>query len=179
VAASEELIATAPAAGVESVTLEGFLDSIALVADTDEIDADAGAVTLMTLHSAKGLEFPVVFLTGLEEGVFPHSRSMLEPEELEESGALPCRITRARAPAARTRPSPHPGLRSGGVPALPPRDPGGAAPADQRAAVRAGLASAPALPKPRPTRTSVPSRPQSHARWGEGLLVGIQREGAT
>ncbi len=55
--------------------LEAFLDSIALVADTDELDAEAGGVTLMTLHSAKGLEFPVVFLTGLEEGVFPHSRS--------------------------------------------------------------------------------------------------------
>ena len=61
---------------MESVTLEAFLDSIALVADTDELDAEAGGVTLMTLHSAKGLEFPVVFLTGLEEGVFPHSRSM-------------------------------------------------------------------------------------------------------
>ena len=53
------------------MTLEAFLDSIALVADTDEIDAEAGGVTLMTLHSAKGLEFPVVFLTGLEEGRLP------------------------------------------------------------------------------------------------------------
>ncbi len=96
VAASEELIASQLAAGVESVTLEAFLDSIALVADTDEIDAEAGGVTLMTLHSAKGLEFPVVFLTGLEEGVFPHSRSMQEPEELEEERRL-CYVGITRA----------------------------------------------------------------------------------
>ena len=79
----EELVAAAEdfthAAG--EATLEAFLDSVALMTDIDELkDADS-RVTLMTLHSAKGLEFPVVFLTGLEEGVFPHARSMNDPEQ--------------------------------------------------------------------------------------------------
>ncbi len=143
---------------MESVTLEAFLDSIALVADTDELDAEAGGVTLMTLHSAKGLEFPVVFLTGLEEGVFPHSRSMQEPEELEEERRL-CYvgITRARerlmlSYALHRRIQ---GYGVGGALALPARDPGGPAPPDQRAPGRAGpRAAAPASPSPRPTTIS-------------------------
>ena len=69
-------------------TLDDFLDGVALMSDVDELkDADS-RVTLMTLHSAKGLEFPAVFLTGLEEGVFPHARSMNEPEEIEEERRL-------------------------------------------------------------------------------------------
>src|SRR6266496_2919723 len=88
VAASEEFVATQEAAGAESVPLEAFLDSIALVADVDSLDEDADGVTLMTIHSAKGLEFAAVFLTGLEEGVFPHSRSMDDAEELEEERRL-------------------------------------------------------------------------------------------
>ena len=71
--AAEEFVTGQQALGLTEVTLESFLDSIALVADTDELDPESGGVTLMTLHSAKGLEFPVVFLTGMEEGVFPHS----------------------------------------------------------------------------------------------------------
>jgi DNA helicase-2/ATP-dependent DNA helicase PcrA len=72
-------------------TLEDFLELVALVADADEVpDADdaGGVVTLMTLHTAKGLEFPVVFLTGLEDGVFPHMRSLGDPKELEEERRL-------------------------------------------------------------------------------------------
>ncbi|HEX4776632.1 MAG TPA: UvrD-helicase domain-containing protein [Acidimicrobiia bacterium] len=84
--------------------VQAFLEAVSLVTDmdTDEDDAepdgrDRSNVTLMTLHAAKGLEFPVVFLTGLEDGVFPHARSLGEPEELEEERRL-CYvgITRAR-----------------------------------------------------------------------------------
>src|SRR5215211_1848136 len=81
----------------EFQTVDEFLEQIALVADTDQIEDDDSKVTLMTLHSAKGLEFPVVFLVGAEEGVFPHIRALTEPEELEEERRLAyVGITRAR-----------------------------------------------------------------------------------
>jgi DNA helicase-2/ATP-dependent DNA helicase PcrA len=84
-----------------SATLAGFLEQVALVADADQIPSDdpehQGVVTLMTLHTAKGLEFPVVFLTGLEDGVFPHMRAMSDNSELEEERRLAyVGITRAR-----------------------------------------------------------------------------------
>ncbi|HEX3670169.1 MAG TPA: DUF3553 domain-containing protein [Candidatus Cybelea sp.] len=72
----------------DAPSLAGFLANIALVSDLDSLDDDASYVTLMTLHSAKGLEFSNVFLTGLEEGVFPHSRTLTEPAELEEERRL-------------------------------------------------------------------------------------------
>ncbi len=79
-------------ANSEDKSLTGFLTDLALVADIDKLDDDgqknSEAVTLMTLHSAKGLEFPVVFLIGMEEGVFPHSRSLMEEEEMEEERRL-------------------------------------------------------------------------------------------
>jgi len=77
--------------------LATFLESVSLVADSDEISEDASDVVLMTLHTAKGLEFPVVFMVGMEDGVFPHLRSMGEPHELEEERRLAyVGITRAR-----------------------------------------------------------------------------------
>lgn len=77
--------------------LEVFLESTALVADIDEWDEGAGAVTLMTLHTAKGLEFPAVFVAGMEDGVFPHMRSLGDPAELEEERRLAyVGITRAQ-----------------------------------------------------------------------------------
>ena len=81
---------------VETPTLLGFLDRSALVSDADEVGARPG-VTLMTVHNAKGLEFPVVFLAGLEENVFPHSRSRANDDDIEEERRL-CyvAITRAR-----------------------------------------------------------------------------------
>ncbi|MGE6379483.1 DNA helicase PcrA [Peribacillus muralis] len=73
-------------------SLVGFLTDLALVADIDQLDENSeeatNTVTLMTLHSAKGLEYPVVFLLGLEEGVFPHSRSLMDEEEMEEERRL-------------------------------------------------------------------------------------------
>ena len=86
----------------EVIALEDFLEQVSLVADADEIpdteEAEAaGVVTLMTLHTAKGLEFPVVFLTGMEDGTFPHLRSLADPKELEEERRLAyVGITRAR-----------------------------------------------------------------------------------
>ncbi|MGN1095270.1 MAG: ATP-dependent helicase, partial [Eubacteriales bacterium] len=81
----------------ESATLEGFLEDIALVADVDNYDENADAVVLMTIHSSKGLEFPVVFLPGMEEELFPSSRSVMSAEELEEERRLMyVAITRAK-----------------------------------------------------------------------------------
>jgi DNA helicase II / ATP-dependent DNA helicase PcrA len=82
----------------EAPDLTGFLERVSLVADADEIpDDDEGVVTLMTLHTAKGLEFPVVFLTGMEDGIFPHVRSLGSETELEEERRLAyVGITRAR-----------------------------------------------------------------------------------
>ena len=86
--------------GDAGATLEDFLEQVALVADADAIpdaDGNGGVVTLMTLHTAKGLEFPVVFLTGMEDGVFPHLRTLGDPQELEEERRLAyVGITRAR-----------------------------------------------------------------------------------
>jgi DNA helicase-2/ATP-dependent DNA helicase PcrA len=77
--------------------LEDFLERVSLVADADEIpDADGGLLTLMTLHTAKGLEFPVVFLTGMEEGIFPHQRATDRNEMEEERRLAYVGITRAR-----------------------------------------------------------------------------------
>ncbi|HEX7405453.1 MAG TPA: DNA helicase PcrA [Candidatus Nanopelagicaceae bacterium] len=75
----------------EEISLSGFLEQVSLVADADEIpdgEDHGGVVTLMTLHTAKGLEFPTVFLTGLEDGIFPHSRTLGEKNEIEEERRL-------------------------------------------------------------------------------------------
>ena len=78
-------------------TVGELLEQVALVADADQIEADEGRVTLMTLHTAKGLEYPVVFLIGMEEGIFPHVRTLTEPDELEEERRLAyVGITRAK-----------------------------------------------------------------------------------
>jgi DNA helicase-2/ATP-dependent DNA helicase PcrA len=91
----KELANAAHDAEVRGESLADFLDHAALASDTDQINPDA-RVTLMTLHAAKGLEFPLVFLTGLEEGLFPHSRTFQNPEELEEERRL-CYVGMTRA----------------------------------------------------------------------------------
>lgn len=81
----------------EEPTLTGFLEENALVADVDRFDESADAVVLMTIHSAKGLEFPIVLIPGMEEGIFPSSQAIMDPDELEEERRLAyVAITRAK-----------------------------------------------------------------------------------
>ncbi len=184
IAASEEFLAGREIEPAGSGALEAFLDSVSLVADTDEIADDPSGVTLMTLHSAKGLEFPVVFLTGMEEGVFPHSRSMHDPEEIEEERRL-CYVglTRAREQLFLSY-ALHRRLHGYGL-----GEPSrflleipeeavtvlGARTADPRLPARPAAAA-----PPEEAEADLPFRVGArlrHARWGEGLLVGIAREG--
>ncbi len=90
-----ELVNAAMDSRDRAETLDQFLDHAALVADADDYDERA-QITLMSLHAAKGLEFPLVFLSGLEEGLFPHSRTMLVPEDIEEERRL-CYVGMTRA----------------------------------------------------------------------------------
>jgi DNA helicase II / ATP-dependent DNA helicase PcrA len=94
----KELLSVAKefAAGDLEDTLENFLSHVALVSDIDTADTSGDRVTLMTLHSAKGLEFPVVFIAGLEEGIFPHARTLMNETEVEEERRL-CYVGITRA----------------------------------------------------------------------------------
>src|SRR5215475_1498144 len=83
----EELVNAAVESERRNETLRDFLDHAALVSDTDAYKAEA-PVTLMTMHAAKGLEFPLVFIVGLEEGLFPHSRASESDDDLEEERRL-------------------------------------------------------------------------------------------
>jgi DNA helicase-2/ATP-dependent DNA helicase PcrA len=167
-------------------TLEGFLDGVALMADIDELKDEAARVTLMTLHSAKGLEFPAVFLTGLEEGVFPHARSMNDEEEIEEERRL-CYVglTRARerlflSYALHRRihgygvGEPSRFLREMGENRLASLNPRREAPPGWAADAAAYAAAADTVGEDLPFRVGSRVR---HARFGEGLVVGIERDG--
>ncbi|HSE92058.1 MAG TPA: UvrD-helicase domain-containing protein [Methylomirabilota bacterium] len=183
----EELIAAAEefTVGQQEATLEGFLDSVALMSDVDELKDEASRVTLMTLHSAKGLEFPAVFMTGMEEGVFPHARSMNEQEEIEEERRL-CYVglTRARErlylswavhrrvhgygagePSRFLREMPEDQILALNVRSGPP-------PEMLRDAV-AHAAAAAASQDDLPLRVGARV---CHSRWGEGMVVGVERE---
>src|SRR5512146_556618 len=91
----KELVNAAMDSRDRGETIGDFLDHAALVSDTDQYEASQ-QITLMTLHSAKGLEFPLVFLVGLEEGLFPHSRTLLSPDDMEEERRL-CYVGMTRA----------------------------------------------------------------------------------
>ena len=91
----QELVNAARDSADRAETLGEFLDHAALVSDTDQYE-EGSRITLMTLHSAKGLEFPLVFLVGMEEGLFPHSRTFLNPDEMEEERRL-CYVGMTRA----------------------------------------------------------------------------------
>jgi DNA helicase-2/ATP-dependent DNA helicase PcrA len=183
----EELIAAAEdhARGQEAATLEGFLDGVALVSDIDELPDGSRGVTLMTLHSAKGLEFPVVFLTGMEEGVFPHARSMDSMDEIEEERRL-CYvgITRAKqrlwiSYALHRRMHGY-GLGEPSrflleMPAEHLALLGAAGRADARPEPEAEAPLADASDDDLPLKVGARVR---HGRWGEGLVVGVERSGA-
>ncbi len=185
----EELVAAAEEFhhARESARLEEFLDTVALLSDVDEWTGDRGAVTLMTLHSAKGLEFPVVFITGMEEGVFPHVRSMEDSEELEEERRL-CYVglTRAKRQLFLSY-ALHRRLHGYGL-----GEPSRVLleiPEDQLTLLnhQQGTGTRPfGTPVPAPEQwdaaagEGLPYRVGArlrHARWGEGLLVGIERQG--
>jgi DNA helicase-2/ATP-dependent DNA helicase PcrA len=168
-------------------TLEGFLDGVALVSDIDELKDAEARVTLMTLHSAKGLEFQAVFVTGLEEGVFPHSRSMNDPDEIEEERRL-CYVgvTRARERLTLSW-ALHRRIHGYGVgePSRFLREmpeahllPLNAGRVQERAEP---VVTARAVPRYEPEEESWPIRVGTrvrHARFGEGLVVGVERDGA-
>jgi DNA helicase-2/ATP-dependent DNA helicase PcrA len=183
----EELIAAAEdfTHGEAQPTLEGFLDSVALMSDVDELkDADS-RVTLMTLHSAKGLEFPAVFLTGLEEGVFPHARSLDDPDEIEEERRL-CYVGITRAKERLTLSwALHRRIHGYGVgePSRFLRE----MPEEHVLPLNAGRVQEPAalaareVPRYEPEEESWPIRVGArvrHARFGDGLVVGVERDGA-
>jgi len=185
----EELIAAAEdyVHADSAPTLEGFLDGVALLADIDELKDEGPRVTLMTLHSAKGLEFPAVFMTGMEEGVFPHARSMSDDEQIEEERRL-CYVglTRARErlylsyalhrrihgygvgePSRFLREMPENQLVSLNTRREPP--------AGWASDAVAYAAAADTVGEDLPLRVGAKVR---HARFGEGLVVGIERDGA-
>ncbi len=181
----EELIAAAEDFVVSAGegTVEAFLDSVALMSDVDELKEAEARVTLMTLHSAKGLEFPVVFLTGLEEGVFPHARSMNDPEEIEEERRL-CYVglTRARDRLYLSY-AVHRRIHGYGVgePSRFLRE----MPEAHLTLLNASrpepqLAQARVVPRYEPEEESWPIKVGArvrHARFGEGLVVGVERDG--
>jgi ATP-dependent DNA helicase UvrD/PcrA len=164
--------------------LTGFLDSVALIADVDELSEPRAAVTLMTLHSAKGLEFPAVFLTGLEEGVFPHGKALEDPDGIEEERRLAyVGFTRAKERlfltyAAQRRLGAFAGARE------PSRFL-----TEMPAEALAPVGGTPRRPLPTPRAEAVLASSADtdwplavgarvrHPRWGEGLVVGVQRDG--
>jgi DNA helicase-2/ATP-dependent DNA helicase PcrA len=188
VVAAEEFVARP-----EGGDLGAFLDSIALIADVDELEDVRAVVTLMTLHSAKGLEFPVVFLTGLEEGVFPHGRALEDEEGIEEERRLAyVGLTRAKEQlflsyAAERRLGGYAGLREPSrflleMPAAAVasvggrrRDPGpGRPPAWPGRVAEPGPDPGPDPADDYPLRVGARVR---HADWGDGILTGIQKDG--
>jgi DNA helicase II / ATP-dependent DNA helicase PcrA len=188
--------------GNEDKSLISFLTDLALVADIDKLDEDGkqvDTVVLMTLHSAKGLEFPVVFLLGLEEGVFPHSRSLMEEAEMEEERRLAyVGITRAeeelyltnaqmRTLFGRTNMNP-PSRFIGEIPTdlidgLEPKKPSALSPTPSPFASRQAAAVRKPVMRPMTTTTGGEELGWKvgdkavHGKWGTGTVVSVKGEG--
>ena len=199
-----ENLAELAGAAAEYESLEGFLERMALVADSDELDVGGGRVSLMTLHVAKGLEFDAVFLTGMEEGVFPHLRSLGDPFALEEERRL-CYVgvTRARRHLAVTHAWTRNlfGSTTHGIPSrflaelpdgllddvAPPvwrtsrGEPGGRAAEDTDGGKMFGSGTAP-IPRAPSTGAELLGLAAGdevvHERWGPGTILSIEGTGA-
>nr|MBO2469192.1 DNA helicase PcrA [Bacillota bacterium] len=192
-------------ASSEDKSLVAFLTELALISDVDRLDDEgpAEAVTLMTLHSAKGLEFPVVFLVGMEEGIFPHSRALADDEALEEERRLAyVGITRAmeelhltsarwRTLFGDTRPGvpsrfldeiPEAELQRVGGPAADPAGPSAGRPAPWWRRTPEGTFAATGaaqrrVPAPKDT-VFQPGDKVRHAKWGIGTVVKVKGSGS-
>ncbi|ABO50858.1 ATP-dependent DNA helicase PcrA [Desulforamulus reducens MI-1] len=182
--------------GEETGGLADFLSTISLVTDLDRHDPQADQITLMTLHSAKGLEYPVVFLTGMEEGVFPHSRALYDEEELEEERRLAyVGITRAeeelyithcweRTLFGRTNMN----AKSRFLEEIPLELTVGQSPVKKLAA-GSGLIKSSLFNKTGTIATQAPAAPAAvpksyllgdkvrHAKWGDGVIVKVKGNG--
>ena len=195
--------ADGPAASLDpAAALNDFLEQVSLVADADEIpdeEAEArGVVTLMTLHTAKGLEFPVVFLVGMEDGMFPHLRSLGDPKELEEERRLAyvgitrarerLHISRAAVRSAWGQPQYNPASRFlGEIPAdlidwertQPTSYGGGGVSTSRREPAVATLAGRPGVRSPgtRPVPALKEGDRVSHDSFGLGTVVRVEGEG--
>ena len=158
-------------------SLGQFLERIALVNDNDEVAGEESGVTFMTLHNAKGLEYPVVFMVGMEEGVFPHIRSLAEPDQLEEERRL-CYVGVTRAQerlylinAWRRR------LWGGDSHYNPPSrflkevPEGLVHQAERKEAVSAHAQAQPRIAEPSKFKVG---QEVSHDRWGRGVIIDIQ-----
>ncbi|HEY3268135.1 MAG TPA: DNA helicase PcrA [Armatimonadota bacterium] len=184
-------------------SLSAFLESVSLMSDIDEAPENEDAVVLMTLHSAKGLEFPIVFLVGMEEGIFPHIRSLNDQNGLEEERRLAyVGITRARSELFMTYAfrrqvfgSSQANAVSRFVGDVPPelindRRPGQSLAPPWRGEPRTGpslweqmqqrsVSGPPPAPSPRPTPATPfkPGRKVKHAKFGEGTVVDVKGAG--
>ncbi len=180
----------------EEPSLENFLNQIALVSDVDTVNMEEDKVTLMTLHAAKGLEFPIVFLVGMEEGIFPHARTLLSPSEIEEERRT-CYVGITRAERklyfsyARYR------TLYGKANIYPPSRFLAEIPEDYLEKVspfgkiaysadsHAHLSTIPRTPRPTATATICPNMDviwragdkARHSKWGIGTIVSVKGEG--
>lgn len=156
-------------------TLEEFLGEIALFTDLDSFEERSATVTLMTLHSAKGLEFPVVFLTGLEEGIFPHARSFSEPDQLEEERRL-CYVGVTRAEEQLFLVHCTRRLLFGNTVYNQPSRFLAEIPGELLESSRAEETVAPVRPAPAGARYT-PGDKVRHRKWGAGTVISLEGEG--
>jgi DNA helicase-2/ATP-dependent DNA helicase PcrA len=178
VGVAAEFEARVESSGSDARSLADFLEQVALVTEQDAYDDEASTVTLMTLHNAKGLEFPVVFIVGLEDGVFPHYRSMTDAAELEEERRLAyVGITRARERLYLC----HAWSRTlwGSTSYNPPSRFLSEIPSDLLRMVQKEMAPRPGMGLGnRPAIEIGPGDTVLHDRWGEGVVLAVSGMGS-